>query len=87
MLPAASVPTAIADQRSAPTPPAHKDPLCAVCVLIHLGGTLVHPVAPSLELPQSALWTSLDSFIVAKVWISPALPFRARGPPTAVRQG
>jgi len=68
---------------STPTksPTGNHDPLCAVCTLLQLAGSLVCPEAPALAPPQQFDLTPPPAQIVlsrADAW---HLPFNARAPP------
>jgi hypothetical protein len=74
------------------TPPSSKDSddaddLCAICLLIQLAGSSVHPVAPVLDLPQQFDWVRTETSEALLLPTSLYLPFNARAPPVAWHQG
>jgi hypothetical protein len=56
---------------------------CPICAVMHLAGTIVVPVAPSLALPTQFTTTSFAVSDVSYVPIPRRLPFQTRAPPTA----
>lgn len=63
------------------SPPAGRDPFCAICTLIQLVGNSVCPVAPIAELPWQFDSTLLKETVPALLPTAFLFSFEARAPP------
>ena len=64
--------------------PDHNDDYCAVCALIHLGGTMAVAEPPALALPANFGQMRSEALAVEFVGTpAPHAPFSARAPPIA----
>jgi hypothetical protein len=63
------------------SPPAGRDPFCAICTLIQLVGNSVCPVAPIAELPWQFDSALLEETVSALLPTTLLLSFEARAPP------
>ena len=86
VLRSASAPGMAAVRTSGPaqqSPDRPIDPVCAVCAVTQLAGSVVPAAAPTLPLPIAHVRVSLGVGIEFATAVSPQLSFEARAPPRA----